>query len=153
MPKPLSPGRQGTGNPLHVPWQRRWRRQPVLATWHCGAHRSPASLSCASSPAPPSPAIQPQLGRAQQRQHCSPSPPHLVALEEKKKTRSCFCIHWYTPKWTARKKGERRHRQVLDSLQRCRLSWLALEGCAQKALGSSPTGVTACQSHYCSFLG
>lgn len=105
MPKPLSPHRRGTGSPLHIPWQRHWRRQAVLATWHCGAFRSPASLSCASSPAPPLPAIQPQRDCAQQCWHHSPSPPRSVALGEQKKMRRCFCFHRYTPKWTGRKRG------------------------------------------------
>lgn len=63
---------------------------------------------------PPSLAIQPQPGST------SLIPLHplcVVALGEQQTTRSSSCIHWYTPKWTARRRGERRHGQVLGSSQ------------------------------------
>jgi len=129
---------------------------PVGAHWspaslHC-AHRSPASLCCASPPAPPPPAIRPQLAHAQQHRHRSPSPPRLGALGEQQKTRSCFCVYRYTPKWTARKRG----REGTDKFWRaCRgagsAGWLWRDALGK--LGSDATGVTAWQSHRCTFPG
>lgn len=48
VPKSPCPGRKGTGNPLHIPWQKCWRL-PASVAWHCGARGSPARLHCAAS--------------------------------------------------------------------------------------------------------
>lgn len=139
VPKPLRPGRQGTGSPLHPGWQRRRGRRAVLPAWHRGAPLSPARLSCASSPHP-APAIQPRLPRA------------WWLWESGERQGAAFAVAG-TPPSGQRGKGERGQAQVLGGSQRCRLGCLALQACVHKGLGSLLTGVTACQSQYCPVPG